>query len=54
MRILLDLLYLLAGVFALPWLVWRAARTGRYRRHLAAKLLGRVDVPPSSALSWAG
>src|SRR5262249_52911451 len=27
-----------------PWLVWRGVRTGRYRRELAAKLLGRVDV----------
>jgi 3-deoxy-D-manno-octulosonic-acid transferase len=41
---LLDLVYLIA-LFALsPWLAWRAARTGRYRAELAAKLLGRVTV----------
>lgn len=49
MRFLFDLFYLLGGVLLAPWLLWRAVRTGRYRRHLAAKLLGRVDVPPSSA-----
>lgn len=49
MRFLFDLLYLLAGVALSPWLVWRAARTGRYRQHLAVKLFGRVEVPASSA-----
>jgi 3-deoxy-D-manno-octulosonic-acid transferase len=49
MRFFFDLLYLLVGVVLSPWLLWRAVRTGRYRRHLAAKLLGRVDVPPTSA-----
>ncbi len=49
MRFLLDLFYLLAGVVVSPWLVWRAVRTGRYRQHLAAKLLGHVDVPPTTA-----
>lgn len=43
--LLLDLAYLVA-LFALsPWLVWRAATTGRYRRDLGAKLFGRVAVP---------
>src|SRR5712671_4963840 len=43
----LDLAYLTALAAASPWLAWRAARTGRYRRDLAAKLLGRVPpLPP--------
>ena len=46
MSLLLDLVYLLVLVALSPWLVWRAARTGRYRQHLPAKLLGRVNVPP--------
>ncbi|MFO0851576.1 MAG: 3-deoxy-D-manno-octulosonic acid transferase [Gemmataceae bacterium] len=41
----LDALYLLTLVALSPWLAWRAATTGRYRRDLAAKLLGRVAVP---------
>lgn len=41
---LLDLLYLLALAVLSPWLVWRRVTTGRYRRHRAAKLLGRVGV----------
>ena len=43
--LLLDLVYLLALVLLAPWLVWRAASTGRYRRDLAAKFLGQVTVP---------
>jgi len=42
---LLNLAYLLALLALSPWLVWRAISTGRYRRELAAKLLGRVRVP---------
>ncbi|MBA4065155.1 MAG: 3-deoxy-D-manno-octulosonic acid transferase [Isosphaera sp.] len=42
---LVDLVYLLALLLLSPWLLWRAAATGRYRRGLAAKLLGRVAVP---------
>ena len=42
---LFDLVYLFAIVVLSPWLVWRAAATGRYRRDLGAKLLGRVSVP---------
>lgn len=42
---LLDLVYLAGLVVLSPWLAWRAAATGRYRRGLAAKLLGRVAVP---------
>jgi 3-deoxy-D-manno-octulosonic-acid transferase len=42
--LLLDLVYLLALAVLSPWLLWRAAATGRYRRGLAAKLLGRVTA----------
>ena len=45
MLVVLDALYLLLLAAASPWLVWRSLRTGRYRRGLAAKLLGRLDVP---------
>lgn len=45
MPLLLDALYLLALGALSPWLVWRAARTGRYRRDLAAKLFGIVNAP---------
>lgn len=51
---ILDLVYLIA-LFALsPWLAWRAARTGRYRAELAAKLLGRVTVrnPDARPVAW--
>lgn len=41
---LLNLLYLFALALLSPWLVWRALRTGRYRRGLGAKFLGRVTV----------
>src|SRR5215210_7261252 len=43
--LLLDLVYLLALLVLSPWLAWRGVVTGRYRRELAAKLLGRVSVP---------
>ncbi len=43
--LLIDLVYLLALVLLSPWLVWRCVATGRYRQHLGAKLLGRVNVP---------
>ena len=43
---LLDALYLLALAAALPYLVWRSARTGRYRRHLGAKLFGALAPLP--------
>lgn len=48
MPVVLDCLYLLALAAASPWLVWRAVHTGRYRSGLAAKLLGRVEVPGDS------
>lgn len=40
----LDLVYLMVLAILSPWLVWRAAATGRYRRGLAGKLFGRIDV----------
>ena len=46
---LLDLFYLFALILAAPWLVWRAAATGRYRRGLGTKLFGRVRVRPCTA-----
>jgi 3-deoxy-D-manno-octulosonic-acid transferase len=51
---LLDLVYALALLFLSPWLAWRALRTGRYRRELAAKLLGRVRVanPHRKQVAW--
>lgn len=42
--LVLDLVYLLALVALAPWIVWRAVATKRYRRDLAAKLLGHVRV----------
>jgi 3-deoxy-D-manno-octulosonic-acid transferase len=40
---LLNIIYLAVLMAASPWLVWRRLRTGRYRHHLAAKLLGQID-----------
>ncbi len=42
MPYLLNLVYLLALVAALPWLVWQSIRKGKYRRGFAAKWLGWV------------
>ena len=41
---LLDIFYLAAGLLLSPWLIYRAAKTGRYRHGLAGKLLGARDV----------
>jgi 3-deoxy-D-manno-octulosonic-acid transferase len=41
MRWLWNGLYLFVLFLLSPWLVWRALRTGRYRRGLAAKLFGQ-------------
>jgi 3-deoxy-D-manno-octulosonic-acid transferase len=51
---LLDLVYLLALVLLSPWLAWRCFATGRYRRELLAKLLGRVSVrdPQGRPVAW--
>ncbi len=47
MRFLFDLLYVCVLLLLSPWIVWRAWRTGRYRQHLAAKLLGHVPISRS-------
>lgn len=54
MPVLLDALYLLAIALLSPWLAWRACATGRYRRDLAAKLLGRVRIanPQRRRVAW--
>ena len=46
---LLDLAYLLALAAASPYLLWRRLRTGRYRRHLGAKLFGAAGPLPRGA-----
>jgi len=53
-QLFLNLLYLLILTLLSPWLLWRAVRTGRYRRDLSAKLLGCGPVPnPSSKpVAW--
>ena len=42
MPYLLNLVYLALLAVAMPWLVWRAIRQGKYREGFAAKLFGRV------------
>ena len=42
MPYLLDLVYVLAILAALPWLVYQAIRKGKYREGFAEKILGRV------------
>jgi 3-deoxy-D-manno-octulosonic-acid transferase len=49
MSLLLDLVYLLLLAAAAPWLLWRAARTGRYREGWRAKLFGQVPLRTSHA-----
>jgi 3-deoxy-D-manno-octulosonic-acid transferase len=39
---LLNVIYLLLILFAMPWLVWQAVRKGKYRRGYGAKFLGIV------------
>jgi 3-deoxy-D-manno-octulosonic-acid transferase len=48
MRYLLDLIYLVALLLLSPWLFWKIVTTGKYRRGLLAKLLGRVAIPARS------
>jgi 3-deoxy-D-manno-octulosonic-acid transferase len=45
MRYLLDALYLCILTLLLPWLLFKACTTGKYRRGLAAKLLGLSRTP---------
>jgi len=42
MRYLLNLIYVLALLLILPWLIYKALTTGKYRRGLWVKLSGRV------------
>jgi 3-deoxy-D-manno-octulosonic-acid transferase len=51
---LLNLLYLAALAVLSPWLAWRAAATGRYRRDLLAKLAGPAPVtnPGRRPVAW--
>ncbi len=44
MPYLLNLIYLLVLLLFSPWLVYKAIATGKYRRGLADKLLGRVSL----------
>lgn len=52
--LILDLIYLFALAVLAPWIVWRAAATRRYRRDLAAKLLGRMTLanPERRPVAW--
>src|SRR5262245_15198540 len=52
MASLLDALYLFGLTLASPWLLWRAWRTGRYRRDLRAKLLGLAAPPGPAGAVW--
>jgi 3-deoxy-D-manno-octulosonic-acid transferase len=53
MRWLLDAAYLCALCLLSPWLAYRAFRTRRYRRGLAAKLFGLSESPlPSARPVW--
>ncbi|HYW78016.1 MAG TPA: 3-deoxy-D-manno-octulosonic acid transferase [Thermoguttaceae bacterium] len=42
MPYLLNVIYILLIIAAMPWLVWSAVRKGKYREGFAAKFLGRV------------
>src|SRR5262249_24087083 len=46
---LLDVLYLCVLTLLLPWLLFKACTTGKYRRGLAAKLLGLAKTPDELA-----
>ena len=48
MPYILNFLYLLLILAALPWLVWSAIRKGKYREGYAEKLLGLVPRRTSS------
>jgi 3-deoxy-D-manno-octulosonic-acid transferase len=51
---LLNVLYLAALAVLSPWLLWRCAATGRYRRDLLAKLTGPAAVhnPHGRPVVW--
>jgi 3-deoxy-D-manno-octulosonic-acid transferase len=52
MRWLLDAVYLLVLVALSPWLVYRAWRSGKYRRGLSEKLFGLSSSPCSGRPVW--
>src|SRR5688572_29149692 len=53
MPYLLNAVYLLLLILASPWLIWQAARTGKYREGWGQKLLGLVPVRKSrSRCAW--
>jgi 3-deoxy-D-manno-octulosonic-acid transferase len=52
MRWLLDAVYLVALALLSPWLLWRAWKTGRYRRGLRAKLFGPSSPPGLPGAVW--
>ena len=53
MRWLLDALYITALTILSPWLIYRAIRTGRYRRGISTKLFGLSRSPlPTGRPVW--
>jgi 3-deoxy-D-manno-octulosonic-acid transferase len=51
---ILDYIYLFSLLLLSPWLLYRAVRTGRYRRGLRAKLFGLHQVLPPGAVWFHG
>ncbi len=51
---LLNAVYLFALVVLSPWLLWRAWRTGRYRRGLCEKAFGLARALPGGAVWFHG
>lgn len=45
MRFILDFVYLLAVILLSPLLIYRSLTTGKYRRGMIGKMLGRVAIP---------
>jgi 3-deoxy-D-manno-octulosonic-acid transferase len=52
MNTLLNGLYLAAGAALSPWLLYKAATTGKYRRGLWTKLTGDVPTLPPAPRVW--
>ncbi|MGH7174653.1 MAG: 3-deoxy-D-manno-octulosonic acid transferase [Gemmataceae bacterium] len=50
----LDCIYLVVLVLMSPWLIYRALRTGRYRRGLRNKLFGLRESPVAGAVWFHG
>ncbi len=51
---LLNVVYFFVLLFLSPWLIYRALRTGRYRRGLNDKLMGLHGASPSEAIWFHG